>query len=94
MKLLTCPINGIRPISEFVFGGEYRVMPNPDTCSDAVWAAYIYNRSGAPGLKNEWWYHTPSGTWLIAERDTGTDIVSKTYLPTAAALKELVASHD
>ena len=27
MKLLPCPINGLRPISEFVYGGEYREMP-------------------------------------------------------------------
>jgi sarcosine oxidase, subunit delta len=80
MKLLTCPINGTRPITEFIFGGEYRDMPNPDTCTDAEWATYVYNRNGAPGVKKEWWYHTPSGTWLIAERNTITDQVLTTYL--------------
>lgn len=81
MKLLTCPINGTRPIAEFVFGGEYREMPNPDTCSDKEWAAYVHYRQGAPSIKKEWWYHTPSGTWMIAERNTGTDEVITTYLP-------------
>jgi sarcosine oxidase subunit delta len=81
MKLLECPINGVRPLSEFTYGGEYRDMPNPDTCTDKVWAAYVHNRSGAPGLKKEWWYHGPSGTWFIAERNTMTDKVSRTYLP-------------
>lgn len=79
MKLLNCPINGERPLSEFVFGGELREMPPPD-CSDKEWANYVYNRHGAPGLKKEWWYHTPSGTWFIAERDTLADKVSRTYL--------------
>jgi sarcosine oxidase, subunit delta len=82
MKLLTCPINGTRPITEFVFGGEYRVMPNPETCSDAEWADYIFNRNGAPTVKKEWWFHSPSGTWFIAERNTVTDEVLNTYLLT------------
>ena len=80
MKLLTCPMNGTRPLSEFIFGGEYREAPNQDTCTDTEWAAYVHNRSGAPGDKKEWWYHSPSGTWFIAERNTLTDKVSRTYL--------------
>jgi sarcosine oxidase subunit delta len=80
MKLLTCPINGIRPISEFLFGGEYREMPNPDTTNDVIWADYVFNRNNVPSVKKEWWFHSPSGTWFIAERNTITDEVSKTYL--------------
>lgn len=80
MKLLKCPVNGIRPLSEFVFGGEQREMPDPATCTDKEWAAYVYNRNGAPGLKREWWYHSPSGTWFVAERNTMTDEVVKTFL--------------
>lgn len=80
MKLLQCPMNGIRPISEFVFGGELRAMPNPETSTDKEWAAYVHNRNGAPGLKKEWWYHGPSGTWFIAERNTLTEEVLRTYL--------------
>ena len=80
MKLLTCPMNGTRPISEFIFGGEYRPVPDQNTCSDAEWAAYVHNRQGAPGEKKEWWYHSPSGTWFIAERNTLTDKVACTYL--------------
>jgi sarcosine oxidase, subunit delta len=80
MKLLTCPINGTRPLSEFIYGGEYRTAPNQTTCSDAEWAAYVHHRQGAPGLKKEWWYHTPSGTWFIAERNTLDDKVARTYL--------------
>ena len=56
-------------------------MPDPDTCSDKDWADYVHNRSGGPGVKKEWWYHAPSGTWIIAERDTGSDQVMATYLP-------------
>lgn len=80
MKLLHCPINGPRPLEEFVYGGEAREQPDPDSCTDAEWADYVFNRNGAPTLKREWWYHLPSGTWLIAERDTGNDAVARTYL--------------
>ena len=80
MKLLTCPMNGPRPLNEFVFGGEYRVAPDQNSCSDAEWADYVHNRDGAPGDKKEWWYHAPSGTWFIAERNTLTDVVTRTYL--------------
>ena len=81
MKLIPCPINGPRPISEFVFGGEVREMPDPNTATDAQWADYVFNRSGAPGIKKEWWYHAPSGTWLIVERDTLVDDIQRVYLP-------------
>jgi sarcosine oxidase subunit delta len=84
MKLLRCPVNGTRPISEFAYGGELRDMPDPSRVTDAEWAAFVFNRNGAPGLKKEWWYHVPSGTWFIAERDTGTDRVLDTYLYGAA----------
>ena len=80
MKLLPCPINGPRPVSEFAYGGELRPMPDPAACSDEQWADYVFNRSGAPGVKKEWWYHVPSGMWFIAERETLTDRVLRTYL--------------
>jgi sarcosine oxidase subunit delta len=57
MKLLKCPINGTRPISEFVYGGTYREMPDHEIVTDSEWAAYVHYRDNAPGLKKEWWYH-------------------------------------
>jgi len=80
MKILTCPVNGPRPVSEFVYGGEVRPMPDP-SCSDAQWADYVFNRSGIPGVKIEWWYHSASGTWFLAERDVVADRVLRTWLP-------------
>ena len=80
MKLMTCPVNGPRPVAEFAYGGELREMPDPQACSDAQWADYVFNRNGAAGIKREWWYHLPSGTWFVAERDTAVDRVLRTYL--------------
>ncbi|HEY9907843.1 MAG TPA: sarcosine oxidase subunit delta [Thermosynechococcaceae cyanobacterium] len=78
MKLLTCPINGTRSISEFIYGGEVR--SDPRTVDDAAWADYVFNRNNAPGIKQEWWCHAPSNTWFVAERDTLTDEILRTYL--------------
>ena len=80
MKLLQCPINGLRPITEFVSGGELRAMPDPDFATDEAWAEYVFFRDGAASVKKEWWYHVPSGVWFIAERDTAADVVLRTYL--------------
>ena len=80
MKMMTCPINGRRPLQEFHFGGEFREMPDPNAASDETWADYVFNRSGEPGMKREWWCHLPSGVWFIAERNNVTDEILATYL--------------
>ena len=80
MKVMNCPLNGPRNISEFVWGGEVKPMPDDAKLSDREWADYVFCRSGEPGLKKEWWYHIASGTWFIAERNTVTDEIVQTYL--------------
>jgi sarcosine oxidase, subunit delta len=79
MKQMTCPINGTRPIVEFVCGGDLQPMPDAH-CEDTIWADCIFNRNNAPTIKQEWWCHTPSNTWFIAKRNTLTDEVLSTYL--------------
>jgi sarcosine oxidase, subunit delta len=80
MKIIVCPVNGSRSVSEFVCGGEVRLMPDPQGVDDVVWADYIFNRYSVPGIKIEWWCHTPSNTWFVAERNTLTDEFLRTYL--------------
>ncbi|MGH7944177.1 MAG: sarcosine oxidase subunit delta [Opitutaceae bacterium] len=80
MKILTCPINGPRPIQEFVYGGEVRAMPDPAVASDSEWADYVFNRNGEPAIKREWWFHLASNTWFVAERDNESDRIVRTYL--------------
>lgn len=79
MKLIPCPLNGPRPADEFLCGGEVRVPPDPRVCSDAEWARHVFHRSGVPGIRKEWWCHTPSGYWFIAERDTLSDEFIASY---------------
>ena len=85
MKILSCPINGLRPLSEFAYGGELRAMPDPARATDLEWTDYVFNRNSVPGVKHEWWCHTSSGVWFIAERDTSSDEVLRTYLYRPAA---------
>jgi sarcosine oxidase subunit delta len=84
MKLLRCPVNGLRPIQEFSYGGELRSMPDLVQSSDTEWADYVFNRNGEPGVQREWWCHIASGTWFIAERDTLKDQILRTYFYQAA----------
>lgn len=79
MKLIPCPLNGLRPADEFVYGGEVRPMPDPGASDDATWARYVFNRSGVPGIKREWWCHAPSGYWFMLDRDTTSDEVLRTF---------------
>jgi sarcosine oxidase, subunit delta len=84
MKIMICPVNGPRAISEFAYAGELREQPDPGTATDGEWADYVFNKSGIAAIKREWWCHTPSGVWFVAERDTATDTIQRTYLYSAA----------
>ena len=79
MKLMPCPMNGPRNISEFVFGGEVTEMPEPDNCSEREWADYVYMENNTKGNVYEWWMHAPTSYWFIAERNTETDEIIKTF---------------
>lgn len=79
MKILNCPLNGPRNIQEFAYGGPVEEMPDPATCSDGAWAAYVFLEENRRGPQKEWWCHLPTNYWFIAERDTATDEVLRTY---------------
>ncbi len=81
MKIMNCPLNGPRNISEFVYGGEVKTMPNALTCSDKEWADYVFYSDNTIRVIAEWWYHSASGYWFIAERHTASDEIFKTYDP-------------
>ena len=79
MKIMTCPLNGPRNISEFAWGGEVKTMPDPLSCSDDEWAEYVFLENNTAGIVREWWCHLPTSYWFIAERDTLTDEIIRTY---------------
>jgi sarcosine oxidase subunit delta len=78
MKILKCPLNGPRNISEFVWGGEVKPMPNPATASDTEWTAFLFLEENIAGEIYEWWLHAPTNYWFIARRNTLTDQVLET----------------
>ena len=80
MKLLRCPINGLRPLQEFHYGGELREMPDPEAASDAEWADYVFNRTNPRGAHKELWNHAQGcRRWFRVERDTVTYRISGSY---------------
>lgn len=79
MRIMHCPLNGPRNISEFVYGGEVTEMPDPATASDAEWADHVFLENNRRGIVREWWLHVATAYWFIAERDTATDKVIQTY---------------
>ena len=78
MKILNCPLNGPRNISEFVWGGEVKPMPDA-TVSDRDWARYVFIENNKAGMVREWWCHVPTSYWFIAERNTVSDEIVRTY---------------
>lgn len=78
MKILKCPLNGPRNISEFAWGGEVKAAPNPDSATDAEWIDYLFLEENIAGEIYEWWLHVPSTNWFIARRNTITDEIIET----------------
>ena len=79
MKIMPCPLNGPRNISEFVWGGEVKTMPDPQRGSDDEWAEYVFLENNAAGVVREWWCHVPTSYCFIAERNTVTDEIIRSY---------------
>jgi sarcosine oxidase subunit delta len=79
MKIMPCPLNGPRNISEFVWGGEVKAMPDSRAVSDRAWGEYVFLENNGAGIVREWWCHVPTSFWFIAERNTVTDEIVRTY---------------
>lgn len=78
MKLMYCPLNGWRNIGEFVYGGEVTPAPAPDADAE-TWADWVFMENNTAGVVREWWFHSPSSYWFIAERDTANDVLVRSY---------------
>jgi len=79
MKILDCPLNGPRNISEFIYGGEVETPPDPRRCSSEEWADHLFMHDNPAGVVREWWCHGPTSYWFIAERHTVSDEIIRTY---------------
>jgi sarcosine oxidase subunit delta len=84
MLLLTCPHCGPRNETEFSCGGESHIVRPPVSCSDEVWADYLFYRHNPKGITFERWRHSfGCGRWFNAARDTVTHHILTTYAMTA-----------
>lgn len=79
MKLLTCPLNGQRNISEFTYGGEYHQMPDHQQASSREWAEHVFFHDNNAGIVTEWWCHSASSYWFLAQRNTISDEILRTF---------------
>ncbi|SLN57333.1 sarcosine oxidase subunit delta [Oceanibacterium hippocampi] len=93
MKLMHCPLNGPRNISEFQYGGVVKTMPDPVAGSDDAWRDYIVYEPNVAGPVLEWWCHLPTSYWFIAERDTVSDRIIRT-MPAAEMFGATPAAGD
>ncbi len=94
MKLLNCPLNGPRNIEEFSYGGELRLMPNPARCDPREWAEYVFFNDNNAGLVTEWWCHNATSYWFLAERDTVTDEIVRTFDPSDVFDERVVFANE
>ena len=92
MKLMNCPLNGPRNISEFTCLGEVLEMPDPNAADDPAWADRVWFANNEAGVVREWWCHTATAYWFIAERNTLTDEIVKTY-PAKTVFKTRIDFH-
>ena len=79
MKIMNCPLNGPRNISEFTCGREVKEMPDPLSCTDEAWAAHLFLEDNTAGEVVEWWMHAPTSYWFIARRNTVSEEIIQTY---------------
>jgi heterotetrameric sarcosine oxidase delta subunit len=71
--LIPCPHCGVRPHSEFTYGGDatLRRPLDPAQASDEAWHDYVYVRANPIGPHHEYWFHTLGcEQWIKLERDT------------------------
>jgi sarcosine oxidase, subunit delta len=78
MKILNCPLNGPRNISEFACLGEVKTAPAPDAGA-AEWADFVFFEQNPAGRTREWWIHLATNYLFIVDRDTRSDQILATY---------------
>jgi len=87
--VLSCPVCGAREVTDFRYGGEIVARPRAGTSpSPRELNHYNYFRRNTAGVQREWWYHR-SGcrSWFVAERDTRTNQVLSTALPSQEGVR-------
>ena len=87
--LVTCPNCGPREVQELRCAGESTSRPKT-TPSQRELNEYIYFRANEAGLQREWWFCRACEDWFLAERNTVTNEVSRTWHPEPSGMSRLV----
>jgi heterotetrameric sarcosine oxidase delta subunit len=76
MLWLECPRCGRRPVEEFTFGGERRVVPDWITDPEERDFDEVWVFENPDGETRERWFHAAGcRRWLTVRRDTSVDRV-------------------
>lgn len=82
--LMPCPNCGPRDVNEFSTMGEVTVRPKSSPTRREL-SEYLYFRQNVAGAQTEWWFHRDGcETWFLAERDTRTNEVVRSWIATPA----------
>ncbi len=54
-------------------------MPDHIHSSSREWAEHVFFHENDAGIVTEWWCHTASSFWFLAQRDTITDEIIRTF---------------
>jgi len=76
MLWLHCPNCGRRPVEEFTFGGEFPIVPDRITETDAREVYLVWMFDNVAGITTERWFHQAGcRRWHTVRRDTVRDVV-------------------
>jgi len=78
--LVTCPTCGPREVVELRCAGEVTRRPKASPSVREL-NEYIYFRENRAGVHREWWFCRACEDWFLAERDTVTNEVHRTWHP-------------
>jgi sarcosine oxidase subunit delta len=82
--LVTCPTCGPREVAELRCAGEITARPSGKPTVREL-NEYVYFRRHTAGVQREWWFGRACEDWFLAERDTVTNEVHRTWHPTPGA---------
>lgn len=78
--LVPCPSCGPREVEELRCAGEVTRRPRERPTVREL-NEYVYFRENVAGVHREWWFCRACEDWFLAERDTVTNEVSRTWHP-------------
>ena len=81
MLILTCPLCGERPYTEYRYGGDADKPRPVHGAAQQAWHNYLFVFDNPKGAHREYWQHVHGcRQWLLVVRDTATNTVAEVSL--------------